>query len=118
MRRCSHISPYLELTAGLMRDINANPLDLVETDAAIMRRRRELSEILDSANPDLTGFHRRQGKMIVMIGTNDTLASPGAQLDYYQSVIDKMGQSGRRSVRQVLRHSSNRPWLERYQLLH
>jgi hypothetical protein len=31
--------------------------------------------------------------MIVVIGTNDTLASPGAQLDYYQSVIDKMGQS-------------------------
>ena len=34
---------------------------------------------------------RRGGKMIVAIGTNDTLASPGAQLDYYQSVIDKMG---------------------------
>jgi feruloyl esterase len=31
--------------------------------------------------------------MIVVIGTNDTLASPGAQLDYYQSVIDKMGHS-------------------------
>src|SRR5262245_27545410 len=29
--------------------------------------------------------------MIVTIGTNDTLASPGAQLDYYQSVIDTMG---------------------------
>ena len=28
---------------------------------------------------------------IVTIGTNDTLASPGAQLDYYQSVIDTMG---------------------------
>jgi Tannase and feruloyl esterase len=79
------------LTAGLIRDINANPLDFVETDAAIMRRRRELSEIIDSANPDLTAFNRRQGKMIVVIGTNDTLASPGAQLDYYQSVIDKMG---------------------------
>ena len=31
--------------------------------------------------------------MIVAIGTNDTLASPGAQLDYYQSVIDKMGRA-------------------------
>jgi hypothetical protein len=31
--------------------------------------------------------------MLVTIGTNDTLASPGAQLDYYQSVIDKMGQA-------------------------
>src|SRR6185295_7185029 len=73
-------------------DVNANPLDFMET-AEITRRRRELSEILDSANPDLTAFHRRQGKMIVVSGTNDTLASPGAQLDYYQSVIDKMGQA-------------------------
>ena len=33
--------------------------------------------------------------MIVTIGTDDTLASPGAQLDYYQSLIDKMGQRAR-----------------------
>ena len=27
--------------------------------------------------------------MIVTIGTNDTLASPGAQLDYYQAILDR-----------------------------
>jgi feruloyl esterase len=80
------------VAAGLMRDLNANPLDFKETEA-LTRRRRELSEILDSTNPDLSAFNKRGGKMIVAIGTNDTLASPGAQLDYYQSVIDKMGQS-------------------------
>jgi hypothetical protein len=80
------------VAAGLLRDLNANPLDFADSEA-MTRRRRELSEILDSSNPDLTAFQRRQGKMIVVIGTNDTLASPGAQLDYYQSVIDKMGQS-------------------------
>jgi feruloyl esterase len=31
--------------------------------------------------------------MIVTIGTNDTLASPGAQLDYFQSVVDKMSRA-------------------------
>jgi hypothetical protein len=31
--------------------------------------------------------------MIVVIGTNDTLASPGTQLDFYQSVRNKMGRS-------------------------
>jgi len=56
------------------------------------QRRRQISEWLDSTNPDLTAFHQRGGKMIVTVGTNDTLASPGAQLDYFQSVIDKMGQ--------------------------
>ncbi len=38
-------------------------------------------------------FPTRGGKLIVVIGTNDTLASPGAQLDYYQSVLDKMGRA-------------------------
>ena len=31
--------------------------------------------------------------MIVAIGTNDTLASPGSQLDYYQALLDKMGRA-------------------------
>jgi hypothetical protein len=80
------------VTGMLMRDPGANMLDYVETEV-IKRRREELSAIVDSANPDFSAFLRRGGKMIVTIGTNDTLASPGAQLDFYQSVIDKMGQS-------------------------
>ena len=75
-----------------MRDLNANPLDYSESETLIQRR-QEVSEILDSANPDLSAFYRRGGKMLITIGTNDTLASPGAQLDYYQAVIDKMGQA-------------------------
>lgn len=54
-------------------------------------RRRQISLTLDSINPDLKAFYKRGGKLIVVIGTNDTLASPGAQLDYYQSVLKKMG---------------------------
>jgi feruloyl esterase len=49
--------------------------------------------MLDSTNPDLSEFAARGGKMIVTIGTNDTLASPAAQLDYFQSVIDRMGRA-------------------------
>jgi len=82
----------LGLTGFLLRNVNANPLDYVEgvTDVA---RRRQLSEWLDSTNPDLSAFHQRGGKLIVTIGTNDTVASPGAQLDYYQAVLDKTGRS-------------------------
>lgn len=80
----------LGVTGFLMRDLAANPLDYVE-GGALNRRREELSPILDSTDPDLSAFARHGGKMIVTIGTNDTLASPGAQLDYYQSVIDTMG---------------------------
>jgi hypothetical protein len=69
-----------------------NPLDYVE-GGRWNQRRIELSEWLDATNPDLGKFAARGGRMIVTIGTNDTLASPGAQLAYYQSVIARMGQA-------------------------
>lgn len=87
----SHLG-VLGVTGFLMRNVDANPLDYVE-GGPLNARRIALSAELDSTNPDLSGFVKRGGKMIVTIGTNDTLASPGAQLDYYQSVIDRMGRS-------------------------
>ena len=82
----------LGVTGFLMRDLTANPLDYVE-GGPLNKRRVELSAILDSTNPDLSAFQKRGGKLIVVIGTNDTLASPGAQLAYYQSVLDRMGRA-------------------------
>jgi hypothetical protein len=88
-RMHSHLG-ILGVTGFLMQDLSANPLDYVE-GGKYDARRREISLSLDSTDPDLGAFLSRGGKMIVASGTNDTLASPGAQLDYYQSVIDKMG---------------------------
>ena len=85
----SHLG-VLGVTGFLMRDLAANPLDYVE-GGRFNDRREELSASLDGTDPDMTEFAVRGGRMIVTIGTNDTLASPGAQLDYYQAVIDKMG---------------------------
>ena len=81
----------LGVTGFLMKNLDANALDYTESKYA--ERRRELSAILDSTNPDLSAFQKRGGKLIVAIGTNDTTAPPGEQLDYYKSVIDKMGRS-------------------------
>jgi feruloyl esterase len=85
----SHLG-VLGVTGFLMKNTRANPLDYVE-GGALNVRREEISAWLDSTNPELSAFASGGGKMIVAIGTNDTLASPGAQLDYYQSVLDKMG---------------------------
>jgi hypothetical protein len=85
----SHLGA-LGVTGFLMKNVAANPLDYVE-GGPLNARRLEISRVLDSTDPDLSAFERRGGKMIVTIGTNDTLASPGAQLDYYEAVIDKMG---------------------------
>ena len=87
----SHLG-VLGVTGFLMKDTTANPLDYVE-GGKWNARREELSQWLDSTNPDLSAFAKRGGKMIVAIGTNDSLASPGAQLDYYQAVLDKMGRA-------------------------
>ncbi|HLN20551.1 MAG TPA: tannase/feruloyl esterase family alpha/beta hydrolase [Bacteroidales bacterium] len=80
----------LGVTGFLMKDINANPLDYKE-DASMLQRRKQLSEWLDATNPDLSEFYSRGGKIIITVGTNDNIASSGAQLDYYQSLINKMG---------------------------
>jgi feruloyl esterase len=85
----SHLGA-LGVTGFLMRNTAANPLDYVE-GPVYEARRREISGWLDATDPDLGPFQARGGRMIVTIGTNDTLASPGAQLDYYQRVLDTMG---------------------------
>jgi hypothetical protein len=74
-RMHSHLG-VLGVTGFLIQDLSANPLDYVE-GGALNKRREQLSDWLDSTNPDLSGFYKRGGKMIVTIGTNDTLASPG-----------------------------------------
>jgi feruloyl esterase len=85
----SHLG-VVGVVGALMRDLTANPLDYVE-GGKWNGRRIELSPWIDTTNPDFSAFVKRGGRMIVTIGTNDTLASPGAQLDFYQSVLDKMG---------------------------
>jgi feruloyl esterase len=73
----------------VMQDLDANPLDL---DEKKVRARRELvSGWLDSTNPDLAEFRRRGGRLLVTVGTDDTTASSGEQLNFYQTVLDHMG---------------------------
>ena len=110
----SHLG-VLGVTGFLMKNLSANPLDYVE-GGALNARRAELSAILDATNPDLSAFQKRGGKMIVTIGTNDTLASPGAQLDYYQSVLDKMGRATVDRLRALVRDAADRPRPERHEL--
>ena len=85
----------------VMQDLDANPLDY---DTAKYRARREqTSQWLDSTDPDLAAFRRRGGKLIVIVGTDDTIAPSGEQLDYYQSMLDAMGRRAARQFRAPLR---------------
>ena len=100
-----HGFPHEELTA--------NPLDYVEGGTS-NRRREELSLTLArQSRPACVREARRQD--MVTIGTNDTLASPGAQLDYYEAMLDKMS---RRTVDRFAACSScpSRPRPQRHEL--
>jgi feruloyl esterase len=81
----------LGVTGFLMQNPSANPLDYA--DGKTMNERRvQISKWLDATDPDLSAFYKHGGKIILTVGTQDFIASSGAQLDYYQSLINKMGQ--------------------------
>lgn len=80
----------LGITGFILKNLSANPLDY-EEGGEHHARRMEISAWLDATDPDLSAFRKRGGKLLVVIGTNDTVAAPGAQLDYYQSVLERMG---------------------------
>lgn len=56
-------------------------------------RLREVSEIHDASNPDLTTFRSNGGKLIVTESGGDYSHSPQATADYVQAVQKRMGES-------------------------
>ena len=46
---------------------------------------------VNAINPDLSAFKARGGKLILYHGWNDTAISPGNTINYYSSVLSKMG---------------------------
>ncbi len=54
-------------------------------------RIRELSELLDSTNPDLSAFFARGGKLIMRTNTGDIALSPLAAINYFNAVAAKLG---------------------------
>lgn len=54
-------------------------------------RLRQVSELIDSTNPDLSAFFARGGKLIVRENTADVAQSPQAGIAYYQAVAARVG---------------------------
>ena len=83
----------LGVTGFLMGDPQSNPIDYVE-GGVLDRRRRELSEWLDSTDPDLSRFAARGGKLIVFHGLADTLVAPGQSVGFFDRHARQMGGAG------------------------
>ncbi|MEY2619088.1 MAG: hypothetical protein RL522_2090 [Pseudomonadota bacterium] len=54
-------------------------------------RVRQVSELMDSTNPDLSAFAARGGKLILLENMADYAQSPWAGIGYHESVVKRMG---------------------------
>jgi len=77
------------LRSRIVRDPTAN---LLEVDLAKYAKEiRQLSELIDAANPDLSAFRRRGGKLILKVNTTDYTVNPRWVMNYYDKVRQTMG---------------------------
>ena len=51
----------------------------------------KVGTIINAVNPDLSAFKAHGGKLLLYHGWNDTAISPGNTINYYESVLKKMG---------------------------
>ena len=72
------------------KDAKYNPLDFKAEDHKA--RLQQLSQWMDMTDPDLSAFHARGGKLIMRENLSDKGNSPQTGIDYYDSVVAKMGQ--------------------------
>ncbi len=56
-------------------------------------RVRAVSALMDSTSPDLSAFHARGGKLILLENMADYAQSPYAGLQWYESVVARMGKA-------------------------
>jgi feruloyl esterase len=67
---------------------DAKTFDL-DRDLPIVDER--VGRIVNAVNPDLSAFKARGGKLLLYHGWDDTAISPGNTIDYYSSVLAKLG---------------------------
>jgi len=62
-------------------------------ESGLQAGKEKTAAALDAVDPDLTAFRAHGGKLILYHGWNDPAIPALNTLNYYQSVIDKLGQS-------------------------
>lgn len=73
------------------RNTGTDPRRLVADPQSVASRIGEVSALMDSTNPDLSVFHARGGKLIVLEHLADYAQSPYAGIEYVDSVRRAMG---------------------------
>jgi len=83
-------------TAGFFADmVYENPdwdITHADLDQAVKTADDKLARTMNATDPDLTSFKSHGGKLIIFHGWDDPAIPALNTIDYYSSVIDKMGQ--------------------------
>jgi hypothetical protein len=58
-----------------------------------LARVRQVSALMDSTDPDLSAFHARGGKLLMLENMADYAQSPYAGIQYHQAVVARMGRA-------------------------
>jgi hypothetical protein len=61
-------------------------------DDAVAASDKKFAKVLNAMGPDMKRFESHGGKLILYHGWNDPAISPLASINYYESVVKKMGQ--------------------------
>ena len=77
------------LRSRIVRDPTANLLDVDLAKHA--KELRQLSDLIDAGNPDLSAFRKRGGRLILKVNTTDYTVNPRWVMDYYEKVRQTMG---------------------------
>jgi hypothetical protein len=80
---------------GIQHIFTRDPnFDVRKYDPADFKARvGEVSELMDSTNPDLTAFKAHGGKLIILEHMSDYAQSPYAGIGYFQKVQQRMGEA-------------------------
>jgi hypothetical protein len=71
-------------------DANWDPKGF-DLDRDLKAAQENTASAVDAVNPDLTAFKERGGKLILYHGWNDAAISPLGTIDYFNSVVEKVG---------------------------
>ena len=97
---------YRQLVFDQNWDYKTHPVNF---DTDVDKADAPANLVINANNPDLRKFIARGGKLMLVGGWNDHTLGPGSNVDYYESVVEKVGAQNRPHRRPALHGARHGP---------